>query len=72
VEDAILPGCHGCVVETAGVDRDLIPTTNRVETIPRPMSGANGEIWNGSVEGAERVTEAVMRGSASEGRERQA
>jgi hypothetical protein len=36
------------------------------------MSGTAGEIWNGIVEGAERIIEAVVRRSAREGRESQA
>src|SRR5437762_3657404 len=55
LESAILTGCGRGVVETAGVNRDLIPATNRVESVPRSMPGTGVEVRSGLVARAESL-----------------
>src|ERR1051326_4488640 len=50
----VLAGSHRRVVESAGVDRYLVPTTNRIEVLPRPVFGLG--VRTGPEERPERVT----------------
>ena len=61
VESAILTRCGRRVVEAAGVNCDLIPTTNRVESLPRPMPGTGVEVRSGLVKRAESLALSIGR-----------
>jgi hypothetical protein len=56
------------VVETAGIDGDLIPPANGVEALPRAMSLAGVQMWTGLVERPVNLMMAI-RGFIPEGGE---
>ena len=57
-EDPLLAGCHGRVVEAAGVDGDLVPVVEpgeRADPMPRWMSRHWVELRHGLVPRPQRV-----------------
>src|SRR5437667_7097713 len=59
-EIAILARCRRRMVQTAGIDRDSVPTPDRVETVPWSVPETRIKLWCGRVTRPISVAKAVM------------